>query len=214
MKQTETALSLGDLASLLGISKTRAHQLADAGVLVKRGRGFDPLQSALACIGYLRRDEETKQARLRMLRATAAGHERRLRRQLRHLLTVAELRELFATLFDSLWKLNQAEASRFHSTLASRLPDDEARRAAYVVYEANRLYCLGVRNGLADLARRIDAEVLPADARLEAVFDEIMASVMPDDDSHDDDAEDEPTDGPRDPKVDAALRKARSAWAP
>jgi hypothetical protein len=173
---TSTAVSLTELAPLLGISKTRVHQLVAEGV-IPRGPGgrFDPLEAAVAVLGWFRRDEATKQARLRLLHASAANHERRLRRHVRQLLTVDELRDVLMLAFGRGVELVQAETSRLHGEMAGRLPDDEARRAAHAVYDHLRRVMLGFRNGATELCDVLEREALPAEVRVAVVFERIMA---------------------------------------
>lgn len=216
-----TTLSLSELASLLGISKTRAHQLAADGVIPKGPGGrFEPLPAAVAVLGWYRRDEETKAARLRLLHASAANHERRLKRQLRHLLTLDELREVLAVAFGSGQELMQAETSRFHGELAARLPDDAARQSTYLIYDHLRRTMLGFRDGCEQLVADLDREHLASDARIGEVFGKIMAAAMGDALQR---PEPEPEAKPATPKrkrrptpanVRRGLSKARKAWAP
>lgn len=176
-KQKST-VSLSQLASILNLSKTRTHQLVTDGVIPAAEDGrFDPLTAAVAALDYFRRDEQQKQARLKLLQASAANHERRLRRQIRHLITLEELGAIFDVQFDCASAMVQRESSVFHDSMAKRLPDQDARVAAFAVFNEMRRLLLGFRKGCADLLEELRNERLVDGERIEIAYQQILEAV-------------------------------------
>jgi phage terminase Nu1 subunit (DNA packaging protein) len=174
---SDKALSRADLAGLLDVSEARIQQLTGAGVLKRRKGGYDPLESAVAFAKWLRRDEETKRARLRLLTAQAMNHERRLRQHLRKLLTVDELHDALLVAFEEGAGMVQRETSRLFHERAAVVGEDRARLDVHPIYTEFMRLLRGYRNGCDALADALRSGLVQDEARIDRLMEDFRQSV-------------------------------------
>lgn len=176
-----TFLNRAELAAKLEISEARVQQLVAAGAIHRRKGGFDLTESALAFAKWLRRNEESQRAKIRLINAQAAGHERRVRQSLKQLLTVGEVRELLYRWFDNYVVGNQAESSRIYHELALEQGENFARQYAHQILDSSRALALCYRDGITAACKAITEGLRADDERLDEIVDDLMRSARDDD---------------------------------
>jgi hypothetical protein len=169
--------SRAEMAHLLGISETRLQQLTGLGIVKRSGGLYEPLQTALDYLGYIKRDDEAKAARTRQTNAKALQIEQRVRREQRRMLTLEEVKEIANLMYEGARESAQAESSRFYSEVALAHSETEALAMTYRVYEPVARLANTWRDGVAELLRQIDADELPDAARLDRVLAQLMADI-------------------------------------
>src|SRR5262245_2468236 len=98
--------SKAKLAALLGITTRRIEQLANEGVLVRsRGGDFDLEESVPKYCNYLRRDDETRQERRKLLRVQSKAVAIRAQANTGRLITRKEVRRLLRSVEARMWNL-------------------------------------------------------------------------------------------------------------
>lgn len=182
-------LNREQIAGLLEISQTRVAQLVGLGVLVRRPEGFDPLECALGLLKFMRRDEEARAARTRLINANASVSERRQRQALTQLLTIDEVHCVLMDAFGGLMGALQAATSVMYSEEAAEAAgEQQARSRTTRVYERVRGTLIAFRDASARACSEIK-QGLHSGERLDRVVAELVRAVSPADDA-DDDADD------------------------
>jgi hypothetical protein len=174
---TTTTISRNAAAALLGISGPRVTQLTQAGDLPTDGTRYEPVAVLRAYISYLKRDDAGRQARTRHQNSQALALESRVQRELRHLLTLTEVRTLAEMIFDSAFSCAQAESSRFYSEVIATNPEMEARRLTGRVYDPMVALARAWRDGVADFLKRIETDSMQRGDRLDWVANELRLSI-------------------------------------
>jgi len=169
--------SRAEMAHLLGLSETRLQQLTGLGIVTRSGGAYEPLETALAYIKYLKRDDEAKAARTRQVNATALRIEQKVRREQRRMLTVDELQEVAILIFEGARDSCQAESSRFYSEFSKSHSEHDSRLMTFKIYDPLDRLIMGWANGIIELMREINEDRLPDDARLDDVLKRIISEI-------------------------------------
>ena len=148
------------------------------GILVRHKGGYDVTECAIALAKYLRRDEEQKAARTRLITAAAAISERRQRQVLRQLVTLDEVRATLSDAFGDLKGALQAGSSVMFAELAQEVGESKARALTGLVYRAVLVELLRHRDG-AQRACTALAAGLHEGSRLDQVAAELRDAVSP-----------------------------------
>jgi hypothetical protein len=118
------------LASHWHMTTRRVRQLKEEGVAVRSGAGFDLVESDKRLIAWLRRDEETRRMKRRLLAQQAIVTERKLERSDRELLTIREVRDFLGQAWERMWLSHSFIATHVYNAVRS-LPDDRGRAIAF-----------------------------------------------------------------------------------
>lgn len=131
MKKTVSATHL---ARVLGITTRRANQLVEDKVLARTGGEFDLEDAVRRYCEWLRRDEETRTERRKLLQAQTLATALRAKRQTGALMTREEVRQKLEPIIEGILTLKGA-ASLLHRTLASAVGPERATLIAYELYD-------------------------------------------------------------------------------
>lgn len=169
-------LNREELAAQLEISPARVQQLTGQGILERKKNGYDVVAAAIALARYVRRDEEQKAARVRLITAAAAISERRQRQVLRQLVTLGEVRATLSGAFGDLHGALQAGSSIMFAELKQEIGDDKARSLTGVVYAEVLAMLIQYRDAARRACERLEAGLHEGD-RLDRVVDELREAV-------------------------------------
>ena len=164
------------LAARLEISPSRVQQLTGVGVLTRHKGGYDVTECAIALAKYLRRDEEQKAARTRLITAAAAISERRQRQVLRQLVTLEEVRATLSAAFGDLKGALQAGSSVMFAELTQEVGDYKARCLTGAVYAQVLQILIQHRDAAAAACTALEAGLHEGE-RLDQVAGELRAAV-------------------------------------
>ena len=169
--------SRAEMAHMLGISEPRLQQLTGLGIVTRSGGADEPLQTALAYLAYVKRDDEAKAARTRHVNAKALQVEQRVRREQRRLLVLDEMRQICGLIFDQATHVVQAESSRFYSEYSQSHSEHESRVMTGRLYDPLLRIPDVWGAGVMQLCEDIDHDHLPDGARLDYVLAELIAEI-------------------------------------
>jgi hypothetical protein len=165
------------MAHLLGISETRLQQLTGLGIVKRSGGHYEPLQTALDYLAYVKRDDEAKTARTRQVNAKALQIEQRVRRDQRRMVSIDELSGFTVLMFECALDSYQTQSSIFYHEFRQTHDEQESLKTTHRLYEPLRLIAQGWSNGMFALIDQINRDQLPNDARLDRVLAKLIAEI-------------------------------------
>jgi hypothetical protein len=169
--------SRAEMAHLLGLSETRLQQLTGLGIVTRNGGAYDPLQTALDYIKYLRRDEEAKAARLRQVNATALRIEQKVRREQRRMFVMDEVRQIALLIYDQAVEFVDSESTRIHHEYLRTHTEPAARILTGKIYDELRRIPDAWGEGVMQFCKNLDKDYLPSDVRLDHELAKIIREI-------------------------------------